>query len=563
MVKNFKVRGKLLGSFLSLTVIILIAGLIGIKQINDLRNEGREVGKINAPLVEAMMELQLSITTAHLWFEEIMLDTEGKEKIVEVWRLFDESIWYTDAIISGGENEKGIFIAARDKSTIDEIIQVKDHLKELKKFAELRYENKFGSKTLEQAEDLKMDEEFDKLFERLTTETLEVESIIHGKMRSSVKNMENTANLGIGILIGATVLSFFVSLFLGLRTANAISNPTADMLRIFSALAEGDLTQTIEENHKGAFENVKNDANQTVQRLIEVITSIREAAENVSNTANEIAQGNASLSQRTEEQAASLEETAASMEEMTSSVQQNADNARLANQLAAGAKDTAETGGGVVNSAISAMTDINISSKKITEIISVINEIAFQTNLLALNAAVEAARAGEQGRGFAVVASEVRHLAQRTAESAKIIKNLIEDNVSKIQEGTKLVGESGKTLEKIIISVKKVSDIIAEIAAASQEQSAGIHQVNKAVTQMDEMSQQNASLVEEASSASEFMRTQAENLKEQVAFFKINDSEKPHMESTKIETKSAPTHKPVMLHKPLVKQTKDKDWGDF
>jgi len=569
MIKKVKVRGKLLGSFLSLTVIILIAGLIGIKQINDLRNEGKIVGAVNAPLVEAMMELQLNITRAHLWLEEVMVEVEDKEKITDVWQLMDESIWYADAILSGGKKDDAIFIAVHDKTIVDEITHVKDQLKELKKVAESRFENKFENNGLEQREDQKLDEEFDKLFESLNKETSEAEAVIHKRMRESVRGMENTANMGIGILIGATVLSFFVSLFLGLRTANAISKPTGDMLRIFSALAEGDLTQTIKEDYTGAFEGVKKDANQTVQKLIDVTTTIRKTADNVSNTANEISQGNASLSQRTEEQAASLQETAASMEEMTSSVQQNADNARQANQLARSAKEFAEKGGGVVNAAISAMNDINISSKKITDIITVINEIAFQTNLLALNAAVEAARAGDQGRGFAVVASEVRHLAQRTAESAKTIKNLIEDNVSKIEDGTKLVGESGNTLEKIITSVKKVSDIIAEIAAASQEQSSGIHQVNKAVTQMDEMSQQNASLVEEAASASEAMRRQAENLKQQVTFFKIDESDSQLTENSQvvdeIETKSE-THKPVTPHKSILKHpyhAKDQGWDDF
>jgi len=563
MVKKVKVKGKLLVSFLSLTAIILVAGLIGINQIKNLHNEGKKVGVINAPLVEAMMELQLTITKAHLWFEEVMVGVEGKEKITNVWALMNESIWYADAILSGGEKDGVVFVAVNDKTIVGEIKQVKEHLKEFKEAAELRFENKFKDDTLEQIEDKKLDDEFDELFESLNKETAEAEAIIHKKMRESVIAMENTANMAIIVLASATVLSFLVSLILGLRTANAISKPTGDMLRIFSALAEGDLNQTIKEDYTGAFEGVKRDANQTVQKLIEVTTNIRKAAENVSSSANEISQGNSSLSQRTEEQAASLEETAASMEEMTSSVQQNADNARQANQLAASAKEFAERGGGVVNTAISAMNEINVSSKKITDIITVINEIAFQTNLLALNAAVEAARAGEQGRGFAVVASEVRHLAQRTAESAKTIKNLIEDNVSKIEDGTKLVGESGKTLEKIINSVKKVSDIIAEIAAASQEQSSGIHQVNKAVTQMDEMSQQNASLVQEAASASEAMRNQAENLKQQVAFFKVSKSATQKVKVPEIETKPVISKKVATPHKPIIHHSKDKDWDDF
>jgi methyl-accepting chemotaxis protein len=241
---------------------------------------------------------------------------------------------------------------------------------------------------------------------------------------------------------------------------------------------------------------------------------VKEAAVEVSRGADEISQGNTNLSQRTEEQASSLEETASSMEQMTSTVKQNADNAGQANQLAVAARDQAEKGGAVVTTAIRAMAEINESSKKIADIIGVIDEIAFQTNLLALNAAVEAARAGEQGRGFAVVATEVRNLAGRSATAAKEIKALIQDSVHKVEEGSELVTQSGATLEQIVAAVKKVTDIVAEIAAASNEQSAGIEQVNKAVMQLDELTQQNAALVEQASASSQSMAEQARGLNE-------------------------------------------------
>ncbi len=295
----------------------------------------------------------------------------------------------------------------------------------------------------------------------------------------------------------------------------------ADIMRITAALAQGDLTQTIENQYKGSLDQLKNDINTTVQKLTEVITVIQHTVHSIHQASEDLTDGNIRLSQRTEEQAASLQETAASMEQMTSSVQQNADNAKEATKLAIHAKDRAQTGGEVVQVAIQAMIDISHSSQKITEIIGVIDEIAFQTNLLALNAAVEAARAGEQGRGFAVVAAEVRNLAQRSATAAKEIKNLIVDSVTRIQDGTKLAHKSGETLADIVGAVKKVSDIIAEISAASQEQSTGIHQVNKAIAQMDEVTQQNASMVEQAASASEAMRQQAQALSEQVAFFKL------------------------------------------
>ncbi|MGH8607326.1 MAG: methyl-accepting chemotaxis protein, partial [Gammaproteobacteria bacterium] len=294
-----------------------------------------------------------------------------------------------------------------------------------------------------------------------------------------------------------------------------------DTQRVLGALARGELTETIEAMYQGAFDQLKRDANTTVEKLTQVIGEVKAGASEIHVKAEEISQGNADLSQRTEEQASSLEETASSMEEMTATVRQNADNARQANELAVSARQQAERGGEVVGQAVVAMNAINAASRKIADIIGVIDEIAFQTNLLALNAAVEAARAGEQGRGFAVVASEVRNLAQRSATAAKEIKELIQDSVAKVEDGAKLVDVSGKTLGEIVNAVKKVSDIVGEIATASREQASGVEQVNKAVVQMDEMTQQNASLVEQSAAAAGTMSEQAERLNELIAFFKL------------------------------------------
>jgi len=257
-------------------------------------------------------------------------------------------------------------------------------------------------------------------------------------------------------------------------------------------------------------------------RLTGIVGEVHHGSQAVSSAAQQIAKGNDDLSQRTQEQASSLEETAASMEQMTSTVKQNAENAGYANQLASGAREQAERGGEVAAQAVAAMGEIDASSRKIADIVGLIDEIAFQTNLLALNAAVEAARAGEQGRGFAVVASEVRSLAQRSAGAAKEIKGLIAESEEKVRCGSELVNQSGRALADIVESVKKVTDIVAEIAAASQEQSAGIDQVNRAVMQMDEVTQQNAALVEEASAAARAMQEQADGLRRQVAFFRLD-----------------------------------------
>jgi methyl-accepting chemotaxis protein len=341
----------------------------------------------------------------------------------------------------------------------------------------------------------------------------------------------------------------------------------SDIMHILAALAEGDLTQKIDNSYVGAFEQLKNDINTTIQILTDIMTTILRTADAVNHAAEEISQGNLSLSKRTEDQASSLEETASSMAQIIATVQQNTENARQASDLAFDAKKQAEQGGEVVDAAISAMTEISKSSQKITEIIRVIDEISFQTNLLALNAAVEAARAGEHGRGFAVVATEVRNLAQRSAAAAKEIKGLIEDSVTKVEEGTKFVNKSGKTLNKIVIAVKKVSEFITEIAAASQEQSLGIQQINKAIVQMDETTQKNASLVEEAAIASSTMKEQAQSLREQVAFFNVGELE--FMQES-IESKAVMNHPPqkTIVEPPqrLIlppSQNSDSDWEDF
>ncbi|UNW13695.1 methyl-accepting chemotaxis protein [Xanthomonas phaseoli pv. phaseoli] len=291
---------------------------------------------------------------------------------------------------------------------------------------------------------------------------------------------------------------------------------------LLQSIAAGDLTARMSGDFRGVFAQMRDDANATASQLAQIVGNIQQSAVSINAAASEIAAGNQDLSQRTEQQAANLEETAASMEELTSTVKQNAESARQANQLAIGAARVASEGGSVVGKVVDTMSGIEVSSKKIADIISVIDGIAFQTNILALNAAVEAARAGEQGRGFAVVASEVRTLAQRSSGAAKEIKDLIDDSVQRVAEGSALVHSAGKTMGEVVASVQRVTDIMGEISAASQEQSAGIEQVNQTITHMDETTQQNAALVEEATAAARSMEEQAVQLTDAVAIFKID-----------------------------------------
>jgi methyl-accepting chemotaxis protein len=361
---------------------------------------------------------------------------------------------------------------------------------------------------------------------------------------------------------------------------NQLSNVTetgiSDVVRVANALAKGDLTQTIAKDYPGSFGEMKTGVNGTVENLKALVGDIKDATDTINTASKEIAAGNSDLSQRTEEQASSLEETASSMEELTSTVKQNAENAKQANQLAISSSDIAVKGGAVVGEVVTTMDAINEASRKIVDIISVIDGIAFQTNILALNAAVEAARAGEQGRGFAVVAGEVRNLAQRSAAAAKEIKTLIGDSVEKVEGGSKLVAQAGQTMEEIVNSIKRVTDIMSEITAASVEQSQGIEQVNLAITQMDEVTQQNAALVEEAAAAAESLEEQAQNLSVSVATFKVDEgaggaaaarrlpapAQTPARKGTAL-AKAAPAKTPVAKPKARPQADDDGEWEEF
>jgi methyl-accepting chemotaxis protein len=330
------------------------------------------------------------------------------------------------------------------------------------------------------------------------------------------------------VLVVCSALSLGLGVLLAWLLVRSITEPLSRAVQVARSVASGDLTSRIEVTSKDETGQLMQALKDMNDSLVGIVGNVRSGTDTIATASSQIAAGNHDLSSRTEQQASSLEETAASMEELTSTVKQNADNARQANQLAVSASSVAVKGGSVVAEVVGTMGAINASSRKIVDIIGVIDGIAFQTNILALNAAVEAARAGEQGRGFAVVAAEVRNLAQRSAAAAKEIKTLIGDSVDKVEEGSKQVAEAGKTMDEIVDSVKRVTDIMAEITAASQEQTSGIEQINQAITQMDQVTQQNAALVEEAAAAASSLQEQASGLSQVVSVFRLEGGQALH-----------------------------------
>jgi len=330
------------------------------------------------------------------------------------------------------------------------------------------------------------------------------------------------------LLLGLCALAVAIGVVFAMVITRSITVPLSGAVEVAQKVAAGELTSQVVVEGKDETSKLLQALQEMTASLANTVGDVRMGTELITKASEEIASGNADLSSRTESQASSLEETASSMEELTSTVKQNADNARQANQLAVSASSVAAKGGNVVSQVVDTMGAIKGSSRKIVDIIGVIDGIAFQTNILALNAAVEAARAGEQGRGFAVVASEVRNLAQRSASAAKEIKELIGDSVNKVDAGSKLVDEAGQTMDLIVKSIKQVADIMGEITTATQEQGNGIEQVNQAITRMDEMTQQNAALVEEAAAAAESMQEQAQKLAQAVSIFKLSRGEVMH-----------------------------------
>nr|WP_274600604.1 methyl-accepting chemotaxis protein [Halomonas sp. SH5A2] len=384
-----------------------------------------------------------------------------------------------------------------------------------------------------------------------------------------VEDYESDMQLISYIYIAVLLFAALMVLFVRITMVGSIVKPLKEAVAHFQRIAQNDLSGQVKDRGRNEIGKLFSAMQYMQNNLVKTVTEVRDSSGSIHIGAREIASGNADLSSRTEQQAASLQETAASMEQLTTTVKQNADNARHATQLAQDASTTASSGGEVVERVITTMHGISDSSKKVTDIISVIDSIAFQTNILALNASVEAARAGEQGRGFAVVASEVRNLASRSADAAKEIKALIEASSTQVKEGSVLVESAGETMREVVSSVRRVTDIMDEISAASQEQSSGIEQVNQAVSQMDEVTQQNAALVQEASSAASSLEEQAARLESVVSAFRLAEGGSPTqhapLSSPQQSLQSSPRQQPALVRPTPSKTTKsvEEDWEAF
>src|SRR5450830_1577067 len=513
MLKNLSIKARLIFVVSFLSVLLAIFGMVGLvslqKTNTDLKSlyEDRVIALIQlGQVTDAVDAGRYTISTAIVGDSgEIDKSMDNLEKVLKE----GDKVWkeYLATYMTPSETKLAEQFTAQQKKFIADGV---------KPAIEALHNRDFqGATDLYNGPLLELFKQINVTMKQLVTLQQNVSKDLYDQSQARYQTF-------LTITIAAIVVGIAVAIIMGIWLVRAISGPLNEAVKVARGVAEGDLTQTIKVHSRDEAGQLMEALHTMNGRLQQIVGEVRVSTDTITTASSEIATGNLDLSARTESQAGSLEETASAMEELTATVKQNADNARQANQLAASASQIAQEGGNVVSQVVVTMNNINDSSRKIVDIISVIDGIAFQTNILALNAAVEAARAGEQGRGFAVVASEVRSLAQRSAAAAKEIKTLIDDSVDKVGSGSKLVQQAGTTMSDIVNSVQKVTDIVGEIASASEEQSSGISQVNQAVSQMDDVTQQNAALVEEAAAAAQALQDQAETLEQVVSVFKLD-----------------------------------------
>ncbi|MFT3812337.1 MAG: methyl-accepting chemotaxis protein [Acidovorax sp.] len=512
LLKNLKISTKLLLGFLAVLALTALLGAFAIWQMGRIKQASSDMADRWTPALNALNDIRALVPRVRSAEAQHILATQrevmdGFEKNMDAWGAQIKKRYASYAPFADTPDDKAHY------EQLGQLLRSygENHAKLIAESRQLHTEE---ARTFLSGTGLKLNQQMVATIDKL------MQSAQEGSDRANESADATYANARLWVL-GQLVVTIALGLALALAIARMVSRPLGEAVKVAQAVAGGDLSTRIEAKTRDEIGQLFAALQGMNESLVHIVGQVRQGTDSIATASAQIASGNNDLSSRTESQASSLEETAASMEELTSTVRQNADSARQANQLAASASQVAVRGGDVVAQVVTTMDGIHTASQKIADIIGVIDGIAFQTNILALNAAVEAARAGEQGRGFAVVASEVRSLAGRSAAAAKEIKALIDDSSAKVHAGSTLVAQAGETMQEIVGSVRRVTDIMGEISAASQEQTSGIEQVNQAVVQMDQVTQQNAALVEEAAAAAQSLQEQARGLQQAVSVFKL------------------------------------------
>ena len=510
--KSIKISTRILGTFGVLVLLLVVVVAMALLQLRSMRSSAETITGNALPSVEVINALNTDLARTRL-LELRHVNNDEPGYMAQVEAQFEQ---LQKHLAEAKKLYEPLIVTAEERELYAQFLRERERYVELNKqlFEISRRGDKEQAKQLLGGESLKLYDLSSATLQKLIKFNSDV-------ARGETLASERVYDRAVSMLALAAVIAVLVAAGAGIWLVRSIRTPLEQAVQAADRVANGDLSGVIRVERQDETGRLLSALERMQSSLVQTVRSVRQNAEGVASASSQIASGNADLSGRTEEQASALEETAASMEQLGSTVRQNADNARAANQMAVNASQVAAQGGAVVAEVVETMKGINNSSQQIADIITVIDSIAFQTNILALNAAVEAARAGEQGRGFAVVAGEVRTLAQRSAEAAKEIKALINTSVQRVEQGTQLVDKAGATMADIVSAISRVTDLMAEISAASQEQSQGVAQVGEAVTQMDQTTQQNAALVEESAAAAGALRKQAQDLVQAVAVFQL------------------------------------------